>query len=206
MSSCILVGTRFKYPNNVEVVIDIAAPEDIEGRLAGYRSPASAEAATKFEIYAEATYLKYQTANVNFGVVSTTADELIARMGMAERETEVLILIEGTRTDNNLVVGAALLRFAWSGDLVFDFVGTNPHTRGVGDQELKNIASCLVYEGLRLAKAFNAKEVFAETARHSHEWWHNHLAQGSDLIKASSVDDALTNTRACLSKVSITEF
>lgn len=200
------MGTRFQYPNKIEVVVDIASPNDIEGRLISYKLPASVRSSAKFEIYAEATYLKYQTANTNFGVVSTTSADLVARMKPGKRTTEVLVLIEGTRTDNNSIIGAALLRFAWTGDLVFDFVGINPNARGVGERELKNLGSCLIYEGLRLAKMFNAKEVFAETAEHSYRWWHNHLAQGSDLIKASSVDDAFANTKAHLTRLIITAF
>ena len=199
------MGTRFKYPNGVEVVVDIAAPDDIEERLEAYATSGNI-GQTPARVYAQATCLKYETANENFGVVATTSEELVQLMASPPPRRETLVLIEATRTDTNQIVGAALLRFGWNGDLVFDFVGTNPNTRGEGEAMLKNIGSCLIYEGLRLAKSFGAEDAFAETAHHSVKWWHNHLAKGSDLIKADLVEDALTRTRDLLTKLTITEF
>ncbi len=201
----VIVGTRFKYPNGVELVIDIAAPDDIDERLEAYAISPGIEQGLH-AIYAQATYLKYQTANENFGVVATSPADLEGRMKQALPHIETLVLIEATRTDTNQIVGAALLRFGWNGNLVFDFVGSNPSTRGEGVQKLENIGSCLIYEGLRLAKSFGAEDAFAETAYHSVKWWHNHLAKGSDLIKADTVKDALTRTRDLLTKLIITEF
>lgn len=190
------MGWKFIFSNGPVVTIAIADDVDIEQRLAWYREgrgtvPAAVQQVA--EIYAEATYLKYGSAHDAFGATVGSLAELEDRLGRSNKES--IVLLEATREDLDRHVGALLLRVAWTGDLVVDFVGTNLIATKYGSPPLANGGTMLVYAALRVGEIVGAPLVFAETARHSRRWWDKLLAAGEKLIRVDDVSAAIVRIR-----------
>lgn len=183
---------KFTFPGGPCVTVGVSNDVNVDRRLSSYREgrgvvPAGAQAVA--ETYAEATYLKYRSAHEVFGVTVGSLRELEERLGHANEET--LLLLEAAREDMDRPVGALLLRVAWTGDLVIDFVGTNPAATKYGKPPLRNGGVVLVYAALKIGKAIGAPLVYAETARHSRLWWDKLLAAGEKLIKVDDIPTAV---------------
>lgn len=200
---------KFNFPSGPVVTIAISADVDTDLRLAWYREGRAVVPAIEqelAEIYAEATYLKYRSASDVFGVTVGSLPDLKKRFGRTKEET--LILLEGIREDTDQHVGALLLRFAWTGDIVIDFVGTNLAATKHSVPPLQNSGTLLVYAALRLGEAVGAPLVYAETARHSQAWWDKLLAAGEKLVKVDDVPTAAARLKEIITtqgKVTIAE-
>ena len=92
--------------------------------------------------------------------------------------------------------GALLLRSAWTGDIVVDFVGTNPEVTKSTDRPLANVGAMLVYAAIHVGVLSSANLIWVETAAHSIKWWKRLLAQGEDFIRV----DEIPSTHARLTK------
>jgi len=184
-----------------EVAIAVVSAVDVALRLQAYkagRTNVPPEEQEMAEVYAEATYLKYQSANDVFGVTVASVEALKVRLKTAEEET--LLLIEAIRSDSGEHLGALLLRVAWTGDVVVDFVGTNVAATKYGDPPIKNAGAMLLYCALAIAKDIDAEQIYAETARHSEAWWSKLLVAGDKLVKVDNVDGALARVEQIVAK------
>lgn len=82
------------------------------------------------------------------------------------------------------------LRYAWTTDIVIDFVGTHLAATAHGSPPLQNCGAMLVYAAVRIGAICGAPLVYAETARHSVAWWDKLLEAGERLIKVATVPAA----------------
>ncbi len=68
-----------------------------------------------------------------------------------------------------------------------DFVGTNFGVTKYGRQKYANVGVFLVSVAVDVAAVCNARLIWAETARHSREWWGTLLDSKHEFIKFDTV-------------------
>ena len=189
------------------IVVTVAEDVDVAQRLGWYqegRGKVAEPLQQAAEVYAEATFLKYQSVSTHFGGVTSSLEQLQERLSAAGEEA--FMLLEAARDDvhGDAYAGAILLRIAWTRDLIVDFVGTNPFATKVLGPEIPYVGAMLVYCGLAVSAKVGASFAYAETASHSKAWWEQLLAGGDDLIKVDDIPTALARITKIFSKAGIT--
>ena len=163
---------RVRYPDGQSLSIRWSDVKNVTRRIQQFRRPSVAvsfEDQAQVELYAEATYVKYRTARNEFAATANTFADWTQRAGRAE---ESLALLEAWTSGRDArVAGAILLRRAWTGDVVVDFVVANKSVAQSATRRLKNVGMLLVAAAVDVAVETKAPLVWAETASHSAEWW-----------------------------------
>lgn len=154
------------------------------------------------EVYAEATYLKYRSAR---DIFQTSVSSLEQWRRLRAEKQEALALFEAwNREPAPQLVGAMLLRSAWTGDIVVDFVGTNFGATKYAMPILSHVGTMLICVALDVGIQSEAKLVWAETARHSSAWWNRLLAGGKNFIKVRALHEAHKDVVELLESANVT--
>jgi len=175
------------YPSGQSITIRWAGAVDIIGRIAQFGQPipgARAGDQKTIETYAEATYLKYRSARDDFAATATNFRDWSRRRA---RNQETLALLEA-RTSDDQVAGALLLRSAWTGDIVVDFVVANKAVTLAANPPILNIGTMLVAAALEVGFHTAAPLIWAETASYSTKWWQLILPSTHEFIRFDSVE------------------
>lgn len=176
-----------KYPSGQLIEIRWAGGVDVIGRIAQFSQPIPGVGAgdkKTIETYAEATYLKYRSAREDFAATATSFRDWSRRRA---RNQETLALLEA-RTANDQIAGALLLRSAWTGDIVVDFVVANKAVTMAATPPIPNVGAMLVAAALDIGFYTNAPLIWAETAAHSTNWWQPMLPSVHQFIRFDSVE------------------
>jgi hypothetical protein len=192
---------RVTYPQGPGLRVQWADIADVEPRLEEYRRFAvtvPVEEQQRVELYAQATYLKYRSARENFAATVGNFQEW-SKSRLKRREC--LGLIEAwTDLANSSLAGALLLRSAWTGDVVVDFVGTNFGVTKYGNPPRGNVGPILLLAATCVGKACGAELIWAETAAETEKWWSSLLASEQRFIKVDYVAEVESRLRFLLNE------
>jgi len=186
---------KFKYRDPGDgVVVEWAAAADANAALEEYRRSRGTvpnEDQALVETYAEATYLKYRSLRDEF---AADAPDYPKWTSMRGKGRECFALLQARVDDGSRpLAGSMLLRSAWTGDVVVDFVGTNFGVTRYSAQRFPLVGVMLVTAAAEIAAASSAGMVWVETARHSHEWWSELLDCPHAFVKFDQVSSVLAN-------------
>jgi hypothetical protein len=175
------------YPNGQSIDIRWADVDDVLGRIVEFTGPISGAGARDkkmVESYAEATYLKYRSAREDFAATASSFKDWSKRRAL---QKETLALLEA-RTADGQIAGALLLRSAWTGDIVVDFVMANQAVTKAAVPPIPNVGTMLEAAALDVGFQNGAPLIWAETAAHSTNWWQTLLPSTEQFIRFDSVE------------------
>ncbi len=172
-----------------DVEVRWTSPDNFPARLQQFRQ--SATGTSTHDIYARASFLKYQALVADFAVVAKNYGEWTDR----RREgIECFALLEAMVPQQDETAGTLLVRSGWNGDVIVDLLVTNPRTT----LQIPGVGIMLVATGCWLARESKAGLIFAETGRHSTGYWEKFLRQGNAFIRFDSPNVAFERASAIL--------
>jgi hypothetical protein len=190
------------YPSGQSIGIRWVGVVDIVGRISQFGQPipgVSAQNKKTVETYAEATYLNYRSARDDFAVTAPTFKDWSRRRA---HNQETLALLEAHTADDR-VAGVLLLRSAWTGDIVVDFVVANKAVTLAATPPIVNVGTMLVAAALDVGFHTNAPLIWAETAVHSTNWWQPMLPSLNQFIRFDSVEASRQGMSRFLTQIGI---
>jgi hypothetical protein len=151
--------------------------------------------------YAEATYLKYQSAYKHFGAIVSSLSDWAERRGVEEvQRRECMMLLEARIANDKRIAGALLLRSAWTNDVVVDFLVVNHLVMQEYKPAVRGAGVMLCYAAFSIGLVSEASLVIAETAQHSTEYWARFCPGGMRLIRTAKTQLAVRQAAHMLSK------
>lgn len=191
----------FTRGDGEKVQVRIGAGVNVKERLEqfGVGTPADSRRTQQGQLYAKATYLKYNSAVQEFSAVVRSLDEWGNRRAVNEEQrVESLMLLEAFSDSDPRAAGALLLRSAWTNDVVIDFLVVNHFVTDSRAPRLEGVGGLLCYAATSIGLVSGAAQVLVETAQHTKKYWSRFCGAGCDLWRFEKTTVAVENLAAIL--------